>query len=161
MTKSEQLSLVESFYTAFAKKDHETMAACYHPEAEFKDAAFSLHGKEIAAMWHMLCEKGKDMELTFSVYEQSGQVLAHWEPVYTFGQTGNKVCNIIDATFEFKEGKIFRHHDQFDFWRWSRQAFGTVGVLMGWTSFFQNKVRKGAGQGLAKFIQAHPEYQNS
>jgi len=161
MGKDEQLSLIEFFYTAFSNKDHRAMAACYHSEAEFRDAVFSLQGKEISAMWHMLCEKGKDMELTFSVSEQNGQILAHWEPVYTFSQTGNRVCNIIDATFEFKDGKIFRHYDQFNFWRWSRQAFSVVGVLIGWTSFFLKKVRQGAEQGLTEFIQKHPEYQNS
>jgi len=161
MSKSEQLLQIKFFYTAFFKKAHRAMAACYHPEAEFRDAVFSLQRKEIAAMWHMLCERGKDMEFEFSVSEQSGQVLAHWEPAYTFSQTGNKVHNIVDATFEFKDGKIFRHKDQFKFWRWSRQAFGVGGVLLGWTSFFLNKVRQGAKQGLAKFIQIHPEYQNS
>ena len=32
------------------------------------------------------------------------------------------VNNDISATLEFKDGKIFRHRDSFDFWRWSRQS---------------------------------------
>ncbi|MFY7839701.1 MAG: nuclear transport factor 2 family protein [Lacibacter sp.] len=32
--------LIHRFYTAFAKGDWQTMADCYHPEAEFTDEVF-------------------------------------------------------------------------------------------------------------------------
>jgi len=32
---------IPKFYTAFQQKDFETMAALYHPDATFEDAAFS------------------------------------------------------------------------------------------------------------------------
>ena len=33
---------LEKFYTAFAKLDVDTMAACYAPDAEFDDEAFAI-----------------------------------------------------------------------------------------------------------------------
>jgi hypothetical protein len=57
-------------------------------------------------MWHMLCVRGKDMTMEFTVAEADGNVSAHWEPKYRFSQTGRLVHNIIDSTFEFKEGKL-------------------------------------------------------
>ena len=151
--------LIETFYAAFKNKDHQTMAACYHADAYFKDAAFELQGKKIGAMWHMLCERGADMVMTYSVSEHDGQITAHWEPKYTFSQTGRYVHNIIDAEFEFKDGKIIRHIDHFDFWRWSRQSLGIPGMLLGWSSLLKNKVGTMANKALDGFIKKHKEYE--
>ena len=107
MLDTEKQALIETFYTAFQNKDYATMANCYHPEAEFRDEAFTLKGKQARAMWHMLIERGTDLELTFSVREEMGQITAHWEPVYSFSQTGRHVHNIIDASFGKLNWKCF------------------------------------------------------
>jgi hypothetical protein len=58
-----------------------------------------------------------------------------------FGKTGRNVHNKIDAQFEFKDGKIYRHRDYFNTWRWSMQALGISGLLLGYTSFFSKKLQ--------------------
>ena len=79
---------------------------------------------------------------------------AHWEPTYRFSSTGRLVHNVIDAEFEFdSQGLIKRHRDRFDFWRWSRQALGAAGLLLGWTPFLQNKVRATARGGLEAWMK--------
>ena len=45
------------------------MIECYHPEIHFKDEVFNLNGKKVGAMWHMLCERGKDLEISFKANE--------------------------------------------------------------------------------------------
>lgn len=151
--------LVRTFYSAFQKRDHATMNACYHPEATFRDEAFTLEGKGVCAMWHMLCERGKDLEVTFNGIQADDRTgKAHWEAWYTFSVTGRKVHNVIDAEFEFRDGKIYRHVDSFDFWRWSKMALGTPGMLLGWSGFLRGKVRATAAKGLEEFIRKHPEY---
>lgn len=157
---SKHHALIESFYRAFQEKDIKTMGECYHPDAYFKDEAFELRGKEIAAMWHMLVMRGTDLTLEFSVSEHAGNITARWEPKYTFSQNGRYVHNIIDAEFEFKDGKIYRHRDRFDFWRWSRQALGLPAYLLGWSEFFHNKVKATAMGSLEQFLKKHPEYRN-
>jgi SnoaL-like domain len=153
------VELLEKFYTAFASLDAETMASCYHENAEFTDPAFSLHGKqETAAMWTMLCdaikEKGRDAwQFDFSgVIADDLHGKAHWEPRYRFSATGRMVHNIIDAEFMFKDGLIFTHKDTFDFWRWSKQALGAPGIVLGWTPFLKKKVRTQAAANLAAFM---------
>lgn len=146
-------ALIEHFYSAFQQKDYQTMATCYHPEAYFRDEAFELTGNEIGAMWHMLCSRGKDMTLEFSVNEEAGKISAHWEPKYSFSQTGRFVHNIVDAEFEFKDGLIIKHIDRFNFWRWSRQALGAPGLLLGWTPILRNKVSTMAMANLRKFMK--------
>jgi len=151
--------LLRKFYSAFAELDAQTMASCYHENAEFKDPVFSLQGKNaVVGMWTMLCTTvkgtGRDVwRFEFSgveADENHGKV--HWEPRYRFSATGRMVHNIIDAQFIFKDGLIISHHDYFSFWRWSRKALGPVGVLLGWTSFLKNKVRSQAAANLAAFI---------
>ncbi|MDI7065956.1 hypothetical protein QMO17_32445, partial [Klebsiella pneumoniae] len=73
---------------------------------------------------------------------------AHWVARYTFSQTGRTVVNRIDARFRFREGRIVEHRDAFDLWRWTRQALGVKGVLLGWTSFVQRAIRAQARKGL-------------
>lgn len=152
--------LLRHFYESFRHKDYRSMAACYHPEATFRDEVFDLkNGKEIAAMWHMLCESGKDLRIEFSDIRADGQSgRAHWEAYYTFSRTGRKVHNVIEARFEFRDGKIIRHADSFSFPRWARQAFGLTGWLLGWTPFLRNKVRQTAMKGLWRFMELHVEH---
>lgn len=147
-------ALIERFYSAFKIKDYTTMAECYHPDVYFRDEAFELNGKEVAAMWNMLCKRGKDMTLEYSVTEKDGAISAHWEPKYSFSQTGRFVHNIVDAEFEFKDGLIIRHIDRFNFWRWSRQALGAPGLILGWTPFLKKKVSRMAMINLRKFMES-------
>jgi ketosteroid isomerase-like protein len=147
--------LISDFYSAFQRRDADAMAACYHPEAEFSDPAFpGLRHAEVTSMWRMLAERGKDLELTFTDVQADDRTgRAHWDARYTFSGTGRKVLNRIDAEFEFRDGKILRHTDRFDFWRWSSQALGPVGMLLGWTPFLRNKVQSQARASLEKFMR--------
>lgn len=153
--------LIHKFYKSFSEKDYKTMQSCYHNEVIFNDSVFvNIDSKHVKAMWHMLCENGKDFSLNYlDISTNKSEGKAHWEAFYTFSKTGNKVYNIIDAQFEFKDDLIFRHHDNFDFYRWARFAFGITGKLIGWTPFFKSKIQKGANASLKHFISKHPEYQ--
>lgn len=62
---SQDIELVNQFYTAFQNKDAAFMASCYHPDASFQDEVFTLSGEDIGHMWKMLCARGKDMTMTF------------------------------------------------------------------------------------------------
>ena len=154
-------TLITNFYAAFQRKDWAAMHTCYHNDIVFHDTIFeTLKGKRAKAMWHMLAESAKDFSLGYSrisVNESRGK--CHWEASYLFTRTGRHVNNKIDALFTFRDGKIVTHTDNFDFWKWSRMAFGLKGILLGWTPFFKRKVKKTAQTGLDKFIYSHPEYQ--
>lgn len=136
--------LIEHFYTCFARADAEGMAACYADDVVFEDPAFGrLQGADAGNMWRMLVNPA--LKLTFNkVWTDGNRGGAHWEAHYTFSKTGNKVVNRVDATFEFRDGRIVKHTDHFSFWTWSRQALGLPGLLLGWTPFLQNKVRQQA-----------------
>ena len=149
--------LLTDFYEAFDRHDGKAMAAAYHDDATFSDPVFpDLDAGGVRAMWQMLTSRSDDLRVEFSGIEADDTTgRAHWEAWYTFTTTGRKVHNIIDATFEFRDGKIVRHVDEFDFWRWSREALGLTGVLLGWTPIVRNKVQRTAGSQLEKWRAAN------
>ncbi|MBT8221334.1 MAG: nuclear transport factor 2 family protein [Bacteroidia bacterium] len=153
------LNIIEKFYTAFSNLDGDAMAACYDRDVVFHDPAFGeLKGEHAGNMWRMLCasqkDKGFKVEATnIQLQDHSGS--AHWEAWYTFSQTGRGVHNVIEASFEIKDGKIIRHVDDFDLYRWSRQAMGVTGFLIGWTGFFKNKLQKQTNNMLSKWEARH------
>ncbi|WP_213879129.1 nuclear transport factor 2 family protein [Pseudomonas sp. dw_358] len=150
-------TLINTFYQAFQRLDTEAMVACYSADVQFSDPAFgSLHGQDVGDMWRMLALRAKDFSLIFDQVradEHGGG--AHWVATYLFSKTGRTVVNDIHARFVFRDGLISEHHDQFDLWRWSRQALGASGVLLGWSPLIQNKVRQQALAGLKAFQAAN------
>jgi ketosteroid isomerase-like protein len=154
---SNHAQLIEQFYSAFAKQDAEGMIACYHAQVRFSDPVFvDLDAREAAGMWRMLCERAQAFSLEFSDVRAEGESgSAHWEARYLFSATGRSVHNVIDAAFRFADGKIIEHRDEFDFHRWSKQALGTPGLLLGWTPLLRNKVRAQARKGLEHYLRKH------
>jgi limonene-1,2-epoxide hydrolase len=150
------ISLITRFYGAFAARDGDTMAASYTPDARFSDPVFTdLHGREVGAMWKMLCSRATDLRVEARDIEADDlEGKAHWEAWYTFTKTGRPVHNVIDATFEFRDGRIAVHRDVFDLWKWSGQALGTSGKLLGWSPIIQGAVRKQARASLDKYLES-------
>jgi len=137
-------NIIEQFYSAFQQLDAEKMADLYHPEIEFEDPAFGkLKGDKAKNMWRMLCQSSKELKITFSnIQIDSEKGTANWEAEYIFSKTDRKVHNIIKADFEFKDGKIIKHKDNFNLHKWASQAFGLKGVFLGWTPLFKSKLNK-------------------
>jgi ketosteroid isomerase-like protein len=135
--------VIERFYGAFAAKDADGMQACYHPQVSFSDPVFTdLQGEDVMRMWRMLLSRSDDLEIRLGDHSADGASgAAHWTARYTFSRTGRHVVNEIDAAMRFEDGLIIEHRDSFDFWKWSRMALGTSGLLLGWSPMLKNKVR--------------------
>ncbi len=148
------MSLLHTFYTAFAQRDHAVMAGCYHAEARFSDPVFpDLDANGVKAMWRMLLSGDTDLCISFTVLkedERGGRV--RWEAFYTFSRSRRKVHNIITSEFTFKDGLIHTQRDRFGFWRWSRQALGLPGLFLGWSPALRSKVQAMAGARLREAI---------
>lgn len=151
------IEVINRFYAAFARRDAAGMIACYHPDVTFHDPVFlTLHGDRARGMWKLLCERAKDMTLQWGDITSDDKIAAaHWEAWYRFSGTGRKVHNIIHAQFEFKDGLIWKHTDQFDIRRWARQALGLPGLLFGHTQKVQDKIRATATQSLTDYMAQH------
>ena len=146
--------LIQRFYAAFAEGRGDAMAACYAPDAHFSDPVFpDLNGREPGAMWSMLTGTPGDLRIELVGHEaDDASGSANWIAHYVFSETGRPVVNDVHATFRFRDGLIADHRDDFDFHRWSRQALGAPGLLLGWTPILRGAVRKKAGGKLEEFM---------
>lgn len=140
--------LINNFYASFAKADADGMVNCYDENIIFSDPAFGeLKGNDAKNMWRMLLSRGNDIKITFeNVQADDKSGSANWRAEYVYSQTGRKVINKISAQFEFQNGKIIKHTDRFNLWRWTQQALGWKGYLLGWSSFMKKKIQKQTNQ---------------
>lgn len=150
-------ALITKFYTAFANADAKKMSECYHRKIHFIDPAFGLLKEDqVTKMWEMLILKSKgNIKIEFSdIKADDSSGSAKWVAAYNFSKTNRKVINTVTAEFAFQDGLIIKHTDSFDVWKWSKQAFGPMGYLLGWTGFFQKKIQDQALLSLKKFQES-------
>jgi hypothetical protein len=145
--------LLERLFSALNRKDHEAMAACYHPAATFDDIAFALRGRaEIHDMWRMVC--AGDIRATVDVTradDRTGEVRVVDD--YTFSDTGRHVRNVIASRFMFQDGFVLTHADTCDPVAWAAMAMGGVnGFLAGRVGPLR---RFKARRKLAAFVASH------
>lgn len=149
---------IRAFYEAFGRRDAVAMAALYASDTTFSDPAFpDLSGAAVPGMWASLCEGAEDLRIELKAVEaDDGAGTATWEAWYTFGAARRPVHNVIRATFTFRDGFVIAHEDRFDFWRWSRQALGLAGWMLGWSGLFQRQVQRVARKGLMRWLERPP-----
>jgi ketosteroid isomerase-like protein len=154
VTDQSNLALLDEFYAAFARLDGVAMTQCYAPDASFSDPVFvGLRGEEPGAMWRMLTSRAKDFTVELVSRDADADAgTAHWMARYRFAQTGRPVVNDVQSQFTFTDGLISAQVDDFDFSRWSRQALGLPGLLLGWTPMLRASVQRKARAGLDKFL---------
>ena len=146
--------LITRFYSSFQKLDAESMNDCYNEDPIFNDQVFGiLEGEDVRKRWRMLCKNAKVFSLTFGNIQLLDEEYAtcNWTAKYTFSASGRKVVNNVKAHMRIQDGKITEHSDLFDIWKWSRQALGISGWLLGWTGFMKNRIRRMARKRLAQW----------
>jgi ketosteroid isomerase-like protein len=149
--------LINKFYSAFQKRDAQGMNACYSRDIVFFDPVFGLlEGDAARSMWEMLCASAKDFSLTYGNIRHLDEEYStcDWVASYTFSKTGRKVVNKITAHMRFSGGEIVEHSDAFSIHKWSKQALGFPGWLLGWNTMFQRKIKNSAKKNLLKWMKA-------
>lgn len=149
------MALISAFYDALGRADYAAMERCYHPEVSFGDPIFQeVEGRDrVMRMWRLQLGVRNGLKSEYRDVTADGRSgAAHWTARYTFSSTGREVVNEIDALFRFDDGLIVRHHDEFDFKRWSKMALGRPnGLLFGWTPMWRKTIRDRATQQLDEF----------
>ena len=146
--------LITKFYKGFSSKEVAVMLSCYDDAIVFKDPAFGeLKGEDAKNMWRMLLSRKENNLVVklISVKEIENGAIASWEATYLYGPQKRAVKNCISAEFIIENGKIQQHIDHFNLWKWSSQALGLIGVLLGWTPFMKNKIQGKTKHLLQKF----------
>jgi ketosteroid isomerase-like protein len=146
------VALISAFFDALGRADLAAMRSCYHPEVSFGDPIFpEIEGRDrVMRMWRLQLGVRDGLQSDYrDVTADDHTGTAHWTARYTFSSTGREVVNEIDALFRFEDDLIVRHHDEFDFRRWSRMALGRPhGLVFGWTPMWRKTIRDRAAQQL-------------
>lgn len=148
--------LIEKFFNAFKKLDAKTMCECYADDVVFYDPMFDLlHGEHAKAMWQMLCKSATDFSLIYNSITNldDGYYTCKWVATYTFSNTKQKVINDCKAHFKILDGLIIEHSDAWSFYKWSEQAFGLTGKLLGGLGLFRNRIKNSAKMQLLNYIE--------
>jgi hypothetical protein len=149
------MGVAERFYEAFALGDFHTMGLLYAPHARFSDPVFrNLDTAQVRAMWQMLLTRSREFTLSYNIKDSSAdraQVI--WIAEYIFTGTGRPVSNRVVTDMRFAANRIVQQQDHFSFWRWSRQALGLQGTLLGWSPLLQSRVRAQAMASLARSME--------
>ena len=151
---ADNAQVIRDLYEALDRHDGEAMASCYAAEATFSDPVFpELHGDQPGDMWRMLTDRATDLRCELPEAKADAEAgAARWVATYSFGPSGRRVVNRVRSDFRFDDaGLIAEQHDDFDFWRWSRQALGVSGLVLGWTPLLRSKVRSTAAADLARY----------
>ena len=145
---------IRKLYAGLDTHDGEAMASCYTTDASFSDPVFpDLTGAQAGDMWRMLTARATDLSVELPEAKADAEAgAARWIASYTFGATGRHVVNRVRSDFRFDDvGLITEQRDDFPFWRWSRQALGPAGLVLGWTPMLRSKLRSSAAAELARF----------
>lgn len=149
---------IRSFYKAFDRRDYKSMNAIYADKASFRDEIFELQGKQVLALWYMMVSKDNNLKVTCNQVEvKAHKVTAHWTMAYNFTVTGRPIINNVVSVFEFEGGKVVKQTDSYDFWEWTKQAFGVLGWVLGWSFYARYIVRKQALKSLKVYMQSKTE----
>jgi ketosteroid isomerase-like protein len=148
MTPQETSGALVRFYDALARRDAETMAAMYAPDARFEDEVFRLRGEEIGRMWRSLLGRAREFSVTYTLAQAAADRGAvEWTARYLFAGK-RPVVNVILSELRFENGRIVDQRDRFDFPRWAAQALGAPGRLFGRFGWFRRAVSRKARRGL-------------
>ncbi len=149
------MAVAQRFYDALSVRDWYTMSLLYAEHATFSDPVFPLlNAKGTRLMWQMLLSRAEDFDVDVNVLEDSpSRARVNWVARYTFSVTGRPVTNHVSTQMQLVAGKIVRQQDSFSLWRWSAQALGAKGALLGWTPIVRNKIRAQASASLRDFAR--------
>jgi len=149
------MGVAERFYEAFMVRDFYTMGLLYANHATFSDPVFPrLTAQGARLMWQMLLSEAEDLEIDVKILEDTpDRARVNWRARYTFTPTKRVVVNRVHTEMAIAAGKIVQQVDKFSLWRWSGQALGWKGWLLGSTPLVQDKVRGQTARSLKEFAQ--------
>jgi len=149
------MGVATRFYEAFMVRDFYTMGLLYANHATFSDPVFPrLTAQGARLMWQMLLSEAEDLEVGVKILEDSAdRARVDWTARYTFTPTKRVVVNRVHTKMVLAAGKIVQQVDDFSFWRWSGQALGWKGWLLGFTPLVRDKVQHQAAKSLKEFAQ--------
>lgn len=149
--------VVEGFFNALSRLDYTGMNSLYAPHIIYSDPLFGiLEGSDVMDRWTMTCKNAKDATLHFyNITELDHEYLTcEWDIKYYSGSQATTINQHVKSYMRVANGKIIEHSDAYKLSQWIGKAFGLKGKLLGWTGYFQRKVKQLYAKRLHNFTNA-------
>ncbi|MCZ7594930.1 MAG: nuclear transport factor 2 family protein [Hyphomicrobium sp.] len=133
--------LTERLFSALQRRDAQAAAACYHDDASFSAPIIGeVEGRNVEALWRTIFAATQNSALNFGVVDV-GLTTARVEGVlaYSFISSGRGVISRFESVLHIRDQLVVRHEDTFDAWNWARMAFGSEGLMFGWSRTWQRR----------------------
>ena len=144
-------TVVDRFFEALRRADMSVIDHCYHAQISYSDPLFEdLRGARVALRWRMLLAQAGSFSLEHSlVFADERKAQVQWTADYRLN--GRPVRISMLSTLAIWDDLIVRQVDEYDLWKYCRQAQGLAGVLLGGMQPFQKIIKRRARNELERF----------
>jgi ketosteroid isomerase-like protein len=133
--------LAERLFSALQRRDVEAAIACYHDNATFSAPIVGeVMGPDVRTLWQTIFTVTRNSSLRFEIVD-IGLTTAKVEGVvaYSLASTGRSVISRFGSTLHIRDQLVAHHEDTFDAWNWAQMAFGSSGLMFGWSRTWQRR----------------------
>lgn len=145
--------LLHIFFRSLKSKNFIQLADCYAKNATFTNPVYiSLNKTLTVAMFNMYIRNAENLRLDFkniTADHHSGS--AEWLITYTTAKKNKVVIKYLKSHFTFKNEKIVKQVDDFNFYNYIRQIKGATGFMFGWARLYKTSVQNSAMKELIRF----------
>lgn len=131
-------------FSALHRRDPSAIAACYDRAGVFTTPILcDVPAQHLERLWTLFFSRTQDSILTYRIVD-AGLVSARVEGRVSYGLlvSGRQVSCPFDSLLHVRDRLIQHHVDSFDPWGWAQMAYGTKGLMLGWSNTWQRRLSK-------------------
>jgi len=136
--------VTERLFSALQRRDAAAIAACYDKDAIFCTPVLGeVLARDLEALWRAVSSITRAHVLTYAVVDV-GLTSARVDGVvtYAFAPSGRVVTSDFSSILQVRDARIVCHEDTFDPWGWARMAYGTRGLMFGWSRAWRRRMQR-------------------
>ncbi len=129
-------------FSAIHRHDSSTIVACYDSTGVFAAPLLGeVPAEHLERFWRRVFSTTRDHVLTFRIVDV-GLVNARVQGrvSYVLLASGRRVTCRFDSMLHVRDRLIRHHVDSFDAWGWAHMAYGTKGLMLGWSNTWQRRL---------------------
>jgi len=144
-------------FSALHRRNPSAIAACYDSAGVFTTPILGdVPAQHLERFWMRLFSRTRDHVLKFKIVD-AGLVNARVEGrvSYVLLASGRRVSCPFDSMLHVRDRLIRHHVDNFDPWGWAQMAYGTKGLMLGWSNTWQRRLSNNLRSSLSLPTASH------
>jgi len=134
--------VTDRLFSTLRCRNPSAIAACYDSAGVFTTPILGdVPAQHLERLWTLFFSRTRDNILTYKLVD-AGLVSARVEGrvSYVLLVSGRRVSCPFDSLLHVRDRLIRHHVDSFDPWGWAQMAFGTKGLMLGWSNTWQRRL---------------------